>query len=205
MKGKIRLSLFLMLMSMTVFLLFGAQVCSASPIISPQGAYPSDEYFDVSDSLGGKINLSIAQMDLNGRGTLNFKLGGNSGTYQDLDGTSYNYGQWNSMGKGSGGIDFQSLPSSFTLDFKLALPKDSYGGARMLELREGYNSWSTLGSSQGILNIVWDTNNNHKQDSGDKAVTVTLVGNTAVPIPPTAWLLGSGLLGLIGFRRTFRG
>jgi len=42
-----------------------------------------------------------------------------------------------------------------------------------------------------------------------KPLEITFASNTAndkfapVPVPPTVWLLGSGLLGLIGIRRRF--
>jgi hypothetical protein len=44
--------------------------------------------------------------------------------------------------------------------------------------------------------------------SNPPALTQPLIGGplsgTPVPIPPTVWLLGSGLLGLVGLRRKFR-
>jgi hypothetical protein len=39
---------------------------------------------------------------------------------------------------------------------------------------------------------------------GNTSIDNVMVSTNAVPVPPTVWLLGSGLLGLVGLRRKFK-
>lgn len=51
---------------------------------------------------------------------------------------------------------------------------------------------------ESTATIKWDTNNDGKFSSADKTTTVAMVASSAVPVPPSVLLLGSGLLGLLG-------
>lgn len=51
---------------------------------------------------------------------------------------------------------------------------------------------------------TWDVAYLNLTGSDDKLDTVRLTAQAPVPVPPSIWLLGAGLVGLIGLRRKFR-
>lgn len=59
------------------------------------------------------------------------------------------------------------------------------------------DAYVQYGPNPSSITIYWDTNHSGIIDSGDKTTSVGVV--SSVPIPPSALMLGSGLLGLIGF------
>ena len=80
----------------------------------------------------------------------------------------------------------------------------------------GLTGSTTLSPSGGSHDVACDYYNNHADSLAFQAYfpmndsgTNTFVGSFLVrepasaPLPPTVWLLGSGLLGLVGFRKNF--
>lgn len=80
---------------------------------------------------------------------------------------------------------------------------------------QGARGWGTdLASDRGLIDVDFTPGDSyylylyaHTQSNDDDAsifVNLTNVQATPVPLPPTILLLGTGLAGLVGFKRKFR-
>jgi hypothetical protein len=139
-----------------------------------------------SDPAGGRVDIALSQLSSGGTGGtwgLSYQLQG-SGTSHDSD-------SWISLGSGSGGVDLYGLQSGFQLGLRVTSGNVTYA------LGGSHAQVSIDPNARDVVNIRWDTNNNGSFGAGDKALTVGFA-TAAVPIPPSALLLGSGLLGLVG-------
>lgn len=116
---------------------------------------------------------------------------------------------WNNVGPLA--IDFTSALNAFSLDFS------SSGAQETLELYDASNNLidSLLApNASGFFGVVSDSsissviirNGYYSQNSRDRFFIDNLQGNTAAPVPEpaTMLLLGSGIVGLAGFRRKFK-
>lgn len=73
----------------------------------------------------------------------------------------------------------------------------------------GPSMFETIYTNTGMLQagdmieILYGNNGDYRFDHGNVNVFIT-ASSTPVPIPAAIWLLGSGLIGLIGLRRKFK-
>ena len=63
---------------------------------------------------------------------------------------------------------------------------------------------SSVTGWKGGLDIIFNSEATLGNTFTSESVLGGVVKNTPVPIPPTLWLLGSGLFGLVGLRRRFK-
>ncbi len=80
-------------------------------------------------------------------------------------------------------------------------------GDPSLSLDVNIGTWNSIELSAGVL--AFSTELTHSSASASSqllrlSVEDELIWENPVPIPSAVWLLGSGLVGLIGFRRKFR-
>ena len=61
-----------------------------------------------------------------------------------------------------------------------------------------------LGGSVNARNLIFETDTTDPIDDGTNGGWV-LVPDTVVPIPSAIWLLGPAFIGLVSFRRKYRG
>ena len=127
----------------------------------------------------------------------------NAGTYEITpigvaDGGAYN--AWNAWGyvslPHSGWLNDYSLSSS---EFSAFTIKDGVRHATdMLALSNAISTSFTLASDDNVNFFITD-NRGYSDNVGGISLSVD-----PVPIPGAVWLLGSGLIGLVGFRKKFR-
>ena len=102
-------------------------------------------------------------------------------------------------------------PNPFTLTFDpgntsgtVAVKSEGSGfkGYMAVKAAKGFNLYYFNGSEPIDTPYDWDTNGLNPDHSSPGVSHISFYSST-VPIPAAAWLLGSGLIGLIGARRKF--
>lgn len=135
--------------------------------------------FTISDSSGTIDSLDIAAIDVSGE-TLNYSLDWGS--------------SWNALSGPVGYVHLTSITIPLALNLYITSDSDTF------TLDSTYARVDLLSHQ---VTIDWDINKSGYFGDGDLATTVVfstgrIIGNV-VPIPASGILMGSGLLGLIGF------
>ena len=93
------------------------------------------------------------------------------------------------------GLDDQSYDGPY-LVYQAALARNSgfNDSAYIIKLKN-------ISHSANDLNIKWYVSGNGWQGGWDESYAIDNISVSAVPIPAAAWLLGSGLLGLVAMRK----
>jgi hypothetical protein len=176
-----------------------------------QAAYIFEDDFDAGNSGVGVLNytgfakwtVSGGTVDLIGNGYFDFYPG--NGLYVDLDGST---GQ-------AGTMSTNMIFSAGTYEIEFDLGNSPYGNPNEVVISLGFGSWSTNvtrtpGDGLDEYSFIVTTNQagplTFRNLGGDNiGAILDCVEVTAVPIPGAVWLLGSGLLGLLGLKRRILG
>lgn len=138
----------------------------------------------VSDDNAGNVLLDMSGWGITWNGIPNIPFGS---------------GSWGSNPEGQAvltcGLDC-SVGDSFSLFYTAAVPlgdPSGFGGVRYRLGFDGGLAGASLGGAALSATVFSDS---------DLGATVTgIIGASVVPVPPAAWLFGSGLIGLIGVAR----
>ena len=150
---------------------------------------------------GNLISYTQAGSSSNGYETWIFGAGGSISITDPSFTSPLMSGTWNSA-------MVLTLNSFGEISLKLAAGSydDQKNGAMLNLLQlEGYDNVDALvGSFVGGLNLSFVASSGVDNSFSSSSITSGDVPNTPVPVPAALWLLGSGLIGLIGIRRRSR-
>lgn len=153
----------------------------------------------------GFINWDVTDgsVDLIGNGFYDFYP--DEGLYIDLDGSTNNAGRLESK------ITFALNPGTYELQFDLAGHSSRGPNTVTVTLGDVYDESFTLSQTDTYLSTFVRTIDVMALTSGklvfdhsggdNQGITLDNVRLTVVPIPGAVWLLGCGLVGIVGMRR----
>lgn len=146
-------------------------------------------YIENAYDAASRIDLSIANVTT-GDGVLEFYLEGSGDAAYD--------GVWTVIATDSDGIDLKGLNNGFRLDFRLTWGGNVLAFSRNVQVKDFEEDDSGL-----FATLRWDTDNDEKFTVRDKDVTVVMASPAvlAIPVPPSALLFASGLVGLASFKK----
>jgi len=144
---------------------------------------------------GKALYLNFDPMKASSLGSLTFTLTGNTG-FAEAAVVSTGSNAFKADGDGNYDILFNYNPSTKALQ---NLTSQTYLIAGVSGISTGDFNFGSVGGALGSWNAAVHVQNTPSGGSGSG-----WVGGSPVPIPGAVWLLGSGLIGLVGIRRKFK-
>jgi hypothetical protein len=177
-----------LILGMAVFLAFGftSQAAADLVITTPTKV----QFYSDDDSLNGNSNITITDINFGALGTLEYNVGSTGWTpYSFLSPVipvPTSAPAWRNL---------------VELRVKPGVGDYIYGAIKMVFIGEN----STLPNHYDSLNVYWTA-------FTDPSVKIDFIGTndgvdnvSPVPLPGAVWLLGAGLIGLVGVRRRLQG